>query len=294
MTEAARPTCFIAMPITVHDDEAELYRDPEHWAHVMRHLFIPAIEAAGYTAIEPSANGTSMIHGRIINHLATADLVLCDLSQHNPNVLFELGVRTSLNKPVALVKDEHLKLPFDIQGLNTHPYSSKLHAWELPGEIDALTAHIHSTREESAGTNPLWRHFGVAITAETPSVDVSPVDARLELLLERLEGVESAVRGPSWYTRTLNPSMSAAAMVSTILGVENVSEQPMDGFINLRAQTITSSLDVQQSRADAILSALQTAGYEPRLDTFSSTDIDLRVIGPRLDAGRTLSLRRKP
>ncbi|WP_344341237.1 hypothetical protein, partial [Streptomyces rhizosphaericus] len=100
-----KPTCFIAMPITTHEHEAKIYDDPEHWDHVMEHLFVPAIEAAGYTAIRPAASGTDLIHSRIIQNLEQADFVLCDLSQSNANVFFELGVRTSLNKPIALVSD---------------------------------------------------------------------------------------------------------------------------------------------------------------------------------------------
>jgi hypothetical protein len=30
--------------------------------------------------------------------------VLADLTEHNPNVLFELGLRMAVNKPIALVK----------------------------------------------------------------------------------------------------------------------------------------------------------------------------------------------
>lgn len=188
------PTCFIAMPITVHDDEVSLYRDPEHWAHVMDLLFIPAIKAAGFTPIVPTASGTSMIHGRIVRHLVEADLVLCDLSQHNPNVLFELGVRTSLDKPVALVKDEHLGLPFDIQGLNTHHYAGNLHAWTLQTQVAELTHHIKETVSTSSGANPLWQHFGIAIAASGPTSNSTPLDAKLQLLLERLEHLEHLER----------------------------------------------------------------------------------------------------
>ncbi|MBS1824727.1 MAG: hypothetical protein JST93_05365 [Acidobacteria bacterium] len=36
----------------------------------------------------------------IINDLIEADLVIADLTEHNPNVLFELGVRMVQDKPV--------------------------------------------------------------------------------------------------------------------------------------------------------------------------------------------------
>lgn len=193
---AERPKCFIAMPITTHPDEKTLYGDADHWSHVIDHLFVPAVEKAGFEAIKPSASGTSMIHGRIVQYLIEADMVLCDLSQHNPNVFFELGVRTSLDKPIALVKDEHRNIPFDTSGLNTHSYSSTLDVWKLEDEIDALAQHIQDSVRECAGQNPLWKHFGFTLTADRPGSDISPTDARLELLAERMSGIENALLHP--------------------------------------------------------------------------------------------------
>ena len=47
----------------------------------------------------PTASGSDLIHAKIIKNLETADLVLCDMSALNPNVFFEFGMRTALNKP---------------------------------------------------------------------------------------------------------------------------------------------------------------------------------------------------
>jgi len=44
-----KPTCFIIMPITVPENYLPFYgNDGEHFIHVMQHLFIPAIEEAGF------------------------------------------------------------------------------------------------------------------------------------------------------------------------------------------------------------------------------------------------------
>ena len=49
-------------------------------------------------------DGSDLIHHTIINQLINADLVIADLTDHNPSVLFELGIRIALKKPVALIK----------------------------------------------------------------------------------------------------------------------------------------------------------------------------------------------
>ena len=127
-----KKTCFIIMPITTPDSFVEIYRDgKDHFKHVLECLFIPAVEKAGFEAIPPIAKGSDLIHAEIIKNLETADLVLCDMSCLNPNVFFEFGIRTSLNKPVSVVKDElTVNVPFDTGILNNKEYDSKLDTWE--------------------------------------------------------------------------------------------------------------------------------------------------------------------
>ncbi len=101
------PKCFVIMPITMPEHLVSNYRDdPEHFIHVYECLFEPAIKEAGYEPLSPSSKGSEIIQADIIRNLEDSDLVLCDISILNPNVFFELGVRTALNKPVCLVRDQ--------------------------------------------------------------------------------------------------------------------------------------------------------------------------------------------
>ncbi len=110
------PDCFIIMPITTPELFVPLYSgDKLHFHHVLEHLFIPALEKNKFNPIRPIAEGSDVIHAEIIKNLEKADLVLCDASCLNPNVFYELGIRTALDKPVCIVKDEITqKIPFDI------------------------------------------------------------------------------------------------------------------------------------------------------------------------------------
>src|SRR5690348_13500864 len=117
--------CFIVMPISMLDIYADIYDDPEHFKHVLDYLFIPALKAAGYEAVPPSITGSDLIQAEIISNLETCDLVLCDISTLNPNVFFELGIRTSLDRPAALVRDNFtIQIPFDTGSINTHTYDA--------------------------------------------------------------------------------------------------------------------------------------------------------------------------
>ena len=90
------------------------HEDKDHFVHVLDSLFTPALEGLNYHPIPPSTSGSEIIHADIIDKLSNSDLVLCDISALNPNVFFELGIRTALDKPVSLVVDNQThRLPFD-------------------------------------------------------------------------------------------------------------------------------------------------------------------------------------
>lgn len=75
------------MPITTPEHLIQQYdNDKDHFEHVLNHLFIPAIEGANLKPIPPVMKGSDNIQAEIIKNLETADLVLCDISTHNPNV----------------------------------------------------------------------------------------------------------------------------------------------------------------------------------------------------------------
>jgi nucleoside 2-deoxyribosyltransferase len=132
------------MPITTPDNLLAAYQgDTDHFQHVLDVLFEPAVSEIGYEVWRPSAKGSDLIHDQIIKQLETADLVLCDMSALNANVFFELGIRTALDKPVSLVRDEvTARIPFDAAVLNYHTYEAALNAWSLSREVSKLANHL--------------------------------------------------------------------------------------------------------------------------------------------------------
>lgn len=192
-----KPRCFIIMPITTPEitPGSHYCSDPEHFKDVLKFIFIPAVEAAGYKAIPPIAKGSELIHSDIIKHLESAEMVLCDMSCLNANVFFEWGVRTALNKPVCIVKDDQTgKVPFDINNLNHYQYSSALRLRDKDEEIEKLATHLKETAEASMNKNALWRHFGlsrVAELAEKTTSTVSPLEAKVELLISEVHSLKN-------------------------------------------------------------------------------------------------------
>ncbi|MFJ9317242.1 hypothetical protein ACIRN4_23855 [Pimelobacter simplex] len=207
MTDAPAKSCFIAMPVRTTKEQAELYGDSEHWLHVLEHLFVPAVEAAGFEALRPIAEGSEMIHAEIIRQLVRADMVLGDMSHNNPNVFFELGVRTSVNKPMALVRcDATAPIPFDVSGVNAHTYEPMLKPWNRDEQVAKLAEHLRRAEATSGAGNTMWTQFGMQLTATEPSAAGSKEEAMLELLSGQVQNLTrefSQLRHPSRSQRPL-------------------------------------------------------------------------------------------
>jgi hypothetical protein len=116
-------------------------RDVKHpsgfFAEVLRSLITPAAASkeCGFTVKTANRQGSDMIQSTIVNDLIEADLVIADLTEHNPNVMFELGVRMAQEKPVVLMKAEGTGPLFDIDNmLRVFEYSPNL--WQTTIEKD--------------------------------------------------------------------------------------------------------------------------------------------------------------
>ena len=87
-----------------------------------------------------------MIQSTIVNDLLKADLVVADLTEHNPNVLFELGMRMREDKPVALIKARGTGRIFDVDNmLRVVEYDPNLWGSTVLVDRPNVTDHIRAT-----------------------------------------------------------------------------------------------------------------------------------------------------
>jgi hypothetical protein len=126
-------TAFVILPF--------VERDAKHpkgfFLEVLRSLITPAAASkeCGFTVKTANRQGSDMIQSTIVNDLIEADLVIADLTEHNPNVMFELGVRIAQEKPVVLMKAEGTGPLFDIDNmLRVFEYNPNL--WQTTIEKD--------------------------------------------------------------------------------------------------------------------------------------------------------------
>lgn len=136
------PVCFVIMPFTERDDA----HAPGFFDEVLEQVFTPAAKNAGFLVRTAMRQGSDIIQSTIVNDLLEADLVLCDLTEHNPNVLFELGLRIREEKPVALVKARGTGRVFDVDNmLRVIEYNPNLWPSTVAEDVPKVEDHIKAT-----------------------------------------------------------------------------------------------------------------------------------------------------
>jgi hypothetical protein len=134
--------CFVIMPFV----EKTTAFSKGFFDEVLNSLIIPGARDAGFEVKTANRQGTEMIHSTIVNEILDADMCVCDLTEHNPNVLFELGMRLANDKPVALIQAEGTARVFDVDNvLRVLPYKKELWRSTLQKDLPDLTAHIRAT-----------------------------------------------------------------------------------------------------------------------------------------------------
>jgi hypothetical protein len=258
------------MPISTPDVWVSKYADQDHFKHVLNHLFIPALKEAGFTPIPPIAKGAELIQAGIIKNIEKADLVLCDMSTLNPNVFFEFGIRTAVNKPVCIVKDEKTeKVPFDTTILNYHDYSSELRPWNQKEQVERLVLHIQESMNGSDGQNALWKYFGLSTRAVLTEGAVSK-DDKLDLLTLKVDGLSRLIEQQR---KPLEKIVDDARRINifpqiVIQELEQVATQHGLAVLNAefippdRIELMTASWPIRTEAGDHLKQCAARQGYE--------------------------------
>ncbi len=90
----------------------------------MEQVLAPALEPLGFKVFRGDNIEATWITPKLIESIRCADLILAVLTEHNPNVFYEMGVAQAWCKPLIAIADVAATLPFDVQDLNTLRHSA--------------------------------------------------------------------------------------------------------------------------------------------------------------------------
>lgn len=189
--EKKEKTIGICMPISKIGK-----KDEEHWKQVKNFIFrtCECIEDYNISVALVSEDETKeVIHKNIVSNLYQNDVVICDVSENNPNVFFELGMRLAFNKPTIIIKDESTKYSFDSGIIKHLSYPDDLNYFgiekfgrDLQSRIIATFASLNNQDYE-----PFLDSLNLQ-TIKTADVKYNDVDFNT-FVIEKLESIEKSV-----------------------------------------------------------------------------------------------------
>lgn len=148
-----KPTCGIIMPISLIDN-----LPPEHWVDVLTIIKDVCTTNNFLPNLVSDADDIGIIHNRIIENIYSSDIVICDVSCKNANVMFELGMRLAFDKPTIIIKDDLTGYSFDTSLIEHLEYPRDLRFTSILKFKDNLGKKLTATHNK-ATSDPNYSTF---------------------------------------------------------------------------------------------------------------------------------------
>jgi hypothetical protein len=211
--------CFVIMPIS----SGEMY---DVYKNRYEHIIRPAVEtfliegAQVYNSVRADyMSQTGSINKSVIQKLYNSELVIADLTDLNPNVFYELGVRHSLRNGTILTALKGTKPPFDIGDISVVFFEDR-----VGGEKEA----IPQLQEKMKGIHNAQRVQDSPIFDAIPDLDKMSMRETSELR-GRLHSAESEAQD-------LRMKLSVAEAVNVQLrGSLSTFERTIESFFSTLA-----------------------------------------------------------
>lgn len=153
-----KKNCFVIMPFSSTKTCSE-----DEWTEIFEKVIRPAVEKSGYNYECERANiHFGSIIWEILDKLNRSELIIADITDRNPNVLYELGVRHALGGPAIAIAQKKDDIPFDLL-----PYPYKIYGWKIDKEKKEFKKEIKKA---------------IAELEQNPKKAVSPVRKYLDLI----------------------------------------------------------------------------------------------------------------
>ena len=242
--KSARKICGIIMPIS-QMKVGDITYSAEYWSGVLSFL-MDAIKDAGFEPIVAWENNKSdIIHAKIVQNIATQDVMVGLLVGNNPNVWLECGMRLWTQKPLLLlVSDKVEKIPFDVSPVNCLIFPEDCHY----GRLKILKKEIKDSLKRISAQNypSILSHFATLTPAtESPAVKEVELEKFMTETRDALNKMQSQIdtaRATSWLSDDISrlgrvynahaTSLSASGRMMTKDEAEALDESYRKKYLN--------------------------------------------------------------
>lgn len=194
----------------------------EHWEHV-KTIISEAITDAGFEPnLVSDAEDSGIIQKRIVQNIYQNEMMVCDVSCKNSNVMFELGMRLAFDKPTIIVMDDVTPYSFDTAPIEHLGYPRDLTYFSILKFKQHLSDKIKATYEAAKQPDytTFLKHFG-----EFKASTISPKEVKFQdMIFEKFDELSSQIRSISRPVLRLNdinesirPPLRIRSMIHTSL-----------------------------------------------------------------------------
>src|SRR5690606_22053125 len=177
--------CGVVMPISAIGDCSA-----EHWAEV-KEIFREAVESISDYDFDfllvSDQNDVGIIQKRIVQNLYNCQIIICDVSCKNPNVMFELGLRLAFDKPTVIVKDDVTEYSFDTSMIEHLEYPRDLRFKSIVKFKERLARKVVDTYRASIDDpehSTFLKNFGSFTVAKLEQKVGTPDQVILDMMMD--------------------------------------------------------------------------------------------------------------
>lgn len=176
--------CFVIAPIGEPDSDTRKRSDT-----VLKYVIEPPCQEQGYEVVRADKiSQPGLITMQVIEKVLNAELVVADLTEHNPNVFYELAVRHAARKHIIHLIAEGEKIPFDLSDYRT----IRVNHQDL-AVVASAKDEIRNQIREIEGGAPVQTPIQVAIMVEQLKGG-NQTDSLLEQVLLGLQDMSQGVK----------------------------------------------------------------------------------------------------
>lgn len=265
---------FIIRPFGKKTDDKGEEIDFDEVARVLIDPALEAIDAEGRETLDIVKSGN--IRTDMFRRLLTADLVLADLSIHNANVFYELGIRHALRAHGTLMlRCNADRFPFDLQTDRYFTYDKKNPAASLDGLIQAVKAvQDEIEKNYAAKDSPVFASLPNLSEPDPSHFNPVPEDFMEDITRAATNNeagdlalIAYEVKGFEWETPGWREIGKAQFDINAFNGAKTTWEsirklEPQDLEANLRLGTIYERLGDLSRSTEALNRALENKSIE--------------------------------